>query len=63
MIISKTPHRVSLLGGSTDLLDFIEKYKCGSVINFSINKYLIFIENLILNFRFIKDILDRGNFL
>ena len=51
MIISKTPHRVSLLGGSTDLLDFIEKYKCGSVINFSINKYsyCLFNETLLLD--------------
>lgn len=51
MIISKTPHRISLLGGSTDLSDFIEKYNNGSVINFSINKYsyCIFNENLILD--------------
>lgn len=50
MIISKTPHRISLLGGSTDLLDFIEKYKCGAVVNFSINKYsyCIFNETLVL---------------
>ena len=51
MIISKTPHRVSLLGGSTDLSDFIEKYKYGSVINMSINKYsyCIFNETLMLD--------------
>lgn len=38
MIISKTPFRVSLFGGSTDYSDFYEKY--GSlIISFAIDKY------------------------
>lgn len=39
MIVSKCPLRVSLAGGSTDLQPFIDKYKNGAVINFSINLY------------------------
>lgn len=38
MIISKTPYRISLFGGSTDYASFYEKY--GSLlIGFAINKY------------------------
>jgi len=37
MIISKCPLRISLAGGSTDLQEFLNKYKYGSVISFSIN--------------------------
>ena len=37
MIVSKCPLRVSLAGGSTDLLSFVEKYDYGSVISFPIN--------------------------
>mgnify|MGYP001264567836 CR=1 FL=1 len=39
MIVSSCPLRVSLLGGSTDLEDFIDKYKSGQVINFPVNLY------------------------
>ena len=39
MIISKCPLRVSLVGGSTDLQKFIDKYKIGKVINFPISLY------------------------
>lgn len=39
MIISKCPLRVSLVGGSTDLQEFIDKYDWGSVISFPINLY------------------------
>ena len=39
MIIASCPLRVSLLGGSTDLEDFIEKTHSGQVINFPINLY------------------------
>ena len=39
MIIAACPLRVSFLGGSTDLEDFIEKYGYGEVINFPINLY------------------------
>lgn len=39
MIIASCPLRVSLLGGSTDLEDFISKYDYGQVINFPINLY------------------------
>jgi D-glycero-alpha-D-manno-heptose-7-phosphate kinase len=39
MIISKCPLRISLVGGSTDLEDFISKYDYGSVISFPSNLY------------------------
>ena len=39
MIIASCPLRVSFLGGSTDLEDFIEEYGYGEVINFPINLY------------------------
>ena len=39
MIISKCPLRVSLVGGSTDLQEFIDKFGKGSVISFPINLY------------------------
>ena len=39
MIISKCPLRVSLVGGSTDLQKFINKYKEGKVISFPITLY------------------------
>ena len=38
-IIASCPLRVSLLGGSTDLEDFISKYGYGQVINFPVNLY------------------------
>ena len=39
MIISKCPLRVSLAGGSTDLIEFVDKYGYGSVISFPIDVY------------------------
>ncbi len=39
MIVSKCPLRVSLVGGSTDLQKFIDKYKVGKVISFPISLY------------------------
>ena len=39
MIVASCPLRVSFLGGSTDLEDFIEKYGYGEVINFPISLY------------------------
>ena len=39
MVISKCPLRVSLVGGSTDLQKFIDKYKVGKVISFPISLY------------------------
>ncbi len=39
MIVSRCPLRVSLVGGSTDLIDFVEKHGRGSVISFPINMY------------------------
>jgi len=39
MIITKCPLRVSLIGGSTDLQDFIDYYGYGSVISFPVNLY------------------------
>lgn len=48
MIISKTPYRISLVGGGTDLPEFFENYDDGgAVISFPINKYIyICINNL-----------------
>jgi D-glycero-alpha-D-manno-heptose-7-phosphate kinase len=40
MIITKTPLRVGLLGGGSDLPDFYKKYGCGLCINFTIDKYV-----------------------
>ena len=39
VIISKTPLRISLFGGGTDLKSYY-KFKNGAVISFSINKFL-----------------------
>lgn len=39
MIIAKCPLRVSLVGGSTDLQSFIDKYGYGKVISFPISLY------------------------
>ena len=39
MIVSKCPLRVSLVGGSTDLQSFIDKYGYGQVISFPISLY------------------------
>ena len=39
MIIASCPLWVSLLGGSTDLEDFISEYGYGQVINFPVNLY------------------------
>ena len=39
MIVAKTPFRIGLVGGSTDLQKFIDVNKYGSVISFPVNKY------------------------
>jgi D-glycero-alpha-D-manno-heptose-7-phosphate kinase len=39
MITTKCPLRISLVGGSTDLQAFIDKYQAGSVISFPSNLY------------------------
>ena len=39
MLIASCPLRISLIGGSTDLEDFIEEYGYGQVISFPINLY------------------------
>lgn len=39
MLIASCPLRISLLGGSTDLEDFIKKYGYGQVISFPVNLY------------------------
>tara|TARA_Y100000310_G_scaffold338167_1_gene427085 strand:+ start:2474 stop:3385 length:912 start_codon:yes stop_codon:yes gene_type:complete len=39
MIVSKCPLRVSLAGGSTDLIEYVELFGRGSVISFPINLY------------------------
>jgi D-glycero-alpha-D-manno-heptose-7-phosphate kinase len=41
MILTRTPYRISLSGGGTDLPKFFNKKFChGSIISFSINKYI-----------------------
>jgi len=41
MILTKTPYRISLSGGGTDLPKFFNKKFCyGRIISFSINKYI-----------------------
>ena len=52
MIIAKTPFRISLAGGSTDLESFLDLYGQGSVISFPCNLYTyitIFDDKLGLN--------------
>lgn len=39
MLISKTPYRISLFGGGTDLPQYYDEHKFGQVIGFAINKY------------------------
>ena len=39
MLISKTPYRISLFGGGTDLPQYYDGHKFGQVIGFTINKY------------------------
>ena len=39
MLVASCPLRISLIGGSTDLEDFIEEYGHGEVINFPVNLY------------------------
>lgn len=39
MIVSKSPLRISLAGGSTDLQDFIDYFGRGAVISFPVNLY------------------------
>jgi D-glycero-alpha-D-manno-heptose-7-phosphate kinase len=39
MVIAKCPLRISLIGGSTDLVEFVEKFGKGSVISFTPNLY------------------------
>ena len=39
MITAKCPLRISLVGGSTDLQSFLEKYNNGSVVSFASNLY------------------------
>lgn len=48
MIIARSPMRVSLAGGSTDLQDFIDVYNHGAVINFAIDlhTYIIITRNV-----------------
>jgi len=39
MIITKTPLRVSLVGGSTDMVEFYSRYG-GAVVSFAVDKYI-----------------------
>ena len=41
MILTRTPYRISLSGGGTDLPKFFKKKSCyGRIISFSIKKYI-----------------------
>ncbi len=51
MIISKTPFRISFVGGGTDIQDYY-KLDYGSVVSSTINKYLY----ITVNKRFDDDI-------
>ncbi len=47
MIIVRSPHRISLAGGGSDLPEFFQKHEFGAVCNFSINRYVyVTINNL-----------------
>ena len=49
MIITKCPLRVSMVGGSTDLQEYLDEYRYGSVISFPINLYTYIILKKINN--------------
>lgn len=65
MIIAKCPLRVSLVGGSTDLQAFINKYGRGSVINFPSTLYTYITihdnhtDNYIINYSK-KEVVDKA---
>lgn len=40
MIITRTPMRISLFGGGTDMPEFYQQAGYGAVVNFAINKYI-----------------------
>src|SRR2546423_14396251 len=40
MVISRTPLRMSLVGGGTDLPDFFESHGGGAVVSTAIDKYV-----------------------
>lgn len=40
MILTRTPLRISLVGGGTDLPSFYRNYGVGAVVSFTINKYV-----------------------
>jgi len=66
MIIAKCPLRVSLVGGSTDLQAFIDKYGRGSVISFPSNLYTYITvhdnhtDNYIINYSK-KEVVDNAS--
>jgi len=45
MILTKTPLRVSLVGGGTDLYPFYHNHGGGKVVSFTINKYVYILVN------------------
>ena len=46
MLIARSPLRISLLGGGSDLPEYYEKDEIGEVIGFAINKYIYLTANL-----------------
>lgn len=52
MVISRTPLRISLAGGSTDLLEFVEQYGKGSVISFPCTVYTYIFLALSSNYKY-----------
>ena len=66
MIISRTPFRISFVGGSTDIESFYKKHT-GSVINCAIDKYMYvslseqFEKKLIFSYSKIENVKDVKN--
>ncbi len=67
MIISRTPLRISLGGGGSDLPSYYEKHDGGFLIASAISKYIYislnenFSENLLLKYSKIEDVSDLNN--
>ena len=45
MFISKTPLRITFVGGGTDIRDYYSKHDKGAVLSASINKFIYIVVN------------------
>jgi len=62
MIITRCPLRISLVGGSTDLQPFLDKYEWGSVVSFPANLYTyITLKKRIADYRIVYSKIETVN--